>query len=69
MFHLGNVEIGQLSRGVGDRQTDRQTDGVSYLKQSEAHTVLQCKQTHKKGGGESILTSEWLNINQQPTRQ
>jgi hypothetical protein len=55
MFHFGNVEIGQLSRGVGDRQTD----GVSYIKQNQVHTVFQCNLAHKVGGG-SILTREWL---------
>jgi len=47
MFHFGNMKI---STGLGDRPTDRQTDGVSYLKENEARTVLQCNQTQRRRG-------------------
>ena len=62
MFHFGNVEIGQLSRDVGDRQTD----GVSYLKQNEAHTVLQCNQTHKKKGEVFWQVNGWTYSSSRP---
>jgi len=43
-------------------EADRQT--VSYLKENEAHTVVQCNQTHKEEGEESILTvSGWTQSN------